>query len=87
MPKIKIYTKDYCPYCRSAKQLLTELGAEFEEIDITHTPEVINELVKKSGMMTVPQIFVGDKCLGGSDDIHALHDQGKLRAELGLDEA
>ncbi len=85
MADIKIYTKDYCPYCVKAKALLDDLGAQYEEIDITSTPEVINELVKKSGMMTVPQIFVGEKCLGGSDDIHALHAEGKLKAELGLD--
>jgi len=84
MKKITLYTKDYCPYCRSAKRLLSDLGAKYEEIDITDTPEKIQELVKKSGLMTVPQIFVGDKCLGGFEDIERMHEEGKLRGELGL---
>ena len=63
LPMITIYTKDYCPYCIKAKNLLTSLGAAYEEIDITGTPEIIMELAKKSGMRTLPQIFVGDECL------------------------
>lgn len=55
---ITVYTKDYCPYCVKAKNLLTSLGATYEEVDITTTPEIIIELAKKSGMRTVPQIFV-----------------------------
>lgn len=82
MKKITIYTKDYCPYCDSAKELLRDIGAEYEEIDITKTPEVVFELVEKSGLMTVPQIFVGEKCLGGYDDVSRLHQEGKLLQEL-----
>lgn len=55
---ITIYTKDYCPYCVKAKSLLSSLGANYEEVDITNSPDTIMELVKKSGMRTVPQIFV-----------------------------
>lgn len=85
MPQIKIYTKDYCSYCTSAKALLSSLGAEYEEIDITKTPEMMAEISQKSGFMTVPQIFVGDKCLGGSDDIHAMNDRGELKEALGIE--
>lgn len=81
---ITIYTKDYCPYCIKAKNLLTALGATYEEIDITATPEIIMELAKKSGMRTVPQIFVGDECLGGFDNINALHQKGELIGKLGM---
>jgi glutaredoxin 3 len=55
---LTLYTKSYCPYCVLAKDLLTSLGAEIEEIDITDSPETIVELVKKSGMRTVPQIYI-----------------------------
>ncbi len=55
---ITVYSKDYCPYCVKAKNLLSSLGISFEEIDITKSPEIIVDLVKKSGMRTVPQIFV-----------------------------
>lgn len=81
---LTIYTKDYCPYCIKAKNLLDSLGATYEEIDITSTPEIIIDLAKKSGMRTVPQIFLGDECLGGFDNIHAMNQEGKLREKLGL---
>lgn len=81
---ITIYTKDYCPYCIKAKNLLTSLGASYEEIDITSTPEVIMELAKKSGMRTVPQIFVNDVCLGGFDNINAMNEKGELVGKLGM---
>ncbi len=82
---ITVYTKDYCPYCIKAKNLLSSLGATYEEIDISATPEVIMELAKKSGMRTLPQIFVGDECLGGFDNINALNSEGKLVAKIGLE--
>lgn len=75
---VTVYSKDYCPYCTMAKNLLRGLNIPFEEIDITHSPEIMDELVKKSRMMTVPQIFVGDLCLGGYDNINELHKKGKL---------
>ena len=79
---ITIYTKDYCPYCIKAKSLLSSIGATFEEVDITNSPDTIMELVKKSGMRTVPQIFVWDECLGGYDAIAALQEKGELRWKL-----
>lgn len=85
MANVKIYTKDYCTYCTKAKALLDSLNVEYEEIDITNTPEVMEEISQKSGFRTVPQIFVGDKCLGGSDDIHAMNDRGELKKELNLE--
>ncbi|MBP9812260.1 glutaredoxin 3 [Candidatus Gracilibacteria bacterium] len=81
---ITIYTKDYCPYCVKAKNLLSSLGATYEEVDITATPELIMDLAKKSGMRTVPQIFVNDVCLGGFDNINALHMKGELTPKLGI---
>lgn len=83
---ITIYTKDYCPYCVRAKNLLTSLGASYEEVDITSTPEVIMELAKKSGMRTVPQVFVNDICLGGFDNINAMNERGELLQALGIEE-
>ena len=81
---LKIYTKDYCPYCIKAKHLLTSLGATYEEVDITQSPEIIVDLVKKSGMRTVPQIFLWDECLGGYDNIAKLHEEWKLLGKLWL---
>jgi len=75
---ITVYSKNYCPYCTMAKKLLTSLDIAYTEIDLTSDPDKMAELVEKSGLMTVPQIFVGDKCLGGYDAISALNNEGKL---------
>lgn len=75
---IKVYSKDYCPYCKRAIALLDSLDVKYEVVDITQTPEVIEELAEKSGFRTVPQIYVGDKCLGGFTDIDAMHQKGEL---------
>lgn len=72
---VTVYTKDYCPYCVMAKNLLKNAEIAFEEIDITSSPEIMDELRQKSRMMTVPQIFSGDKLLGGYDQIAALHEK------------
>jgi glutaredoxin 3 len=83
MSHVTIYTKDYCPYCLKAKQLLDRLGHKYEEIDIGKHPELVSEVVAKSGgRKTVPQIFIGDRHIGGCDDLYALHDQGGLKPLL-----
>ncbi len=78
MKKIIIYSKDVCPYCVKAKNLLQRKGAVYEEIKIT-TDEQKQEMIKKAnGRMTVPQIFIGDFHVGGCDDLYALESEGKL---------
>ena len=77
--KIIIYTKDYCPYCVKAKQLLKNKNVNFTEIDITDNQSLIEEmLLKSSGRKTVPQIFIDDFHVGGCDDLYALNDKGEL---------
>ncbi|MEM6681881.1 MAG: glutaredoxin 3 [Pseudomonadota bacterium] len=76
---VVIYTKMLCPYCSRAKALLKSKGAQFEEIDITMRPKVREEMLAKSGgAYTVPQIFIGDTHVGGSDDLAALDAAGGL---------
>ncbi len=78
MTEIVVYSKEVCPYCVKAKNLLNRKGAVFKEIKITDdvTKE---EMIKKSGgRMTVPQIFIGDFHVGGCDDLYALDAAGKL---------
>lgn len=78
MPEIIVYSKDVCPYCVGAKMLLQRKGAAFMEIKITDE-KIKEEMIKKSGgRMTVPQIFIGEKHIGGFDDLHALDVAGKL---------
>lgn len=78
MQKVIIYSKDICPYCVKAKNLLNRKNIAFEEIKIT-TDEQKQEMIKKAnGRMTVPQIFIGDYHVGGCDDLYALESEGKL---------
>lgn len=77
-PKITVYTTSYCPYCTRAKQLLARKGVAFEEIDAEGDDALRAWLVEKSGQMTVPQIFAGERSLGGFSDIDTLDRQGKL---------
>jgi GrxC family glutaredoxin len=83
MSKIEIYTTDYCPYCKKAKSLLAQLGLDFQEIDISsNEDEAMDNLIKKTGMSTVPQIFINDKFIGGCDDLFELQKTGKLQELL-----
>jgi glutaredoxin 3 len=73
MPEIALYTKSWCSYCTSARRLLTQKGAAFTEIDIERQPEKRAEMIEKAGgRITVPQIFIKGRHIGGSDDLHAL---------------
>ena len=84
-PKIEIYTQWGCPYCVRAKALLDAKGVTYREIDVTMDASLRREMAQRNpGASTVPQVFVDDKALGGSDDIHALDAAGKLDAVLGL---
>ena len=84
MTDVLIYTKDYCPYCKRAKQLLDEKGVKYTEIDVTNDEAKQQEMVEKSGRMTVPEIFIDGKHIGGCDDLYELEEQGKLNGLLGL---
>jgi glutaredoxin 3 len=79
MPPITIYTKNWCPYCTAAKELLTGKGVEFTEVDISGKPEKRSEMIAKTrGRSTVPQIFIGERHIGGCDDLYALDARGQL---------
>jgi glutaredoxin 3 len=82
-PKIDIYTKFACPFCVRAKRLLDQKGAEYSEHDITMGGAKRDEMrARAPDAMTVPQIFIGDTHVGGSDDLAALERAGKLDALL-----
>lgn len=78
MQPVTIYTKSWCPYCSAAKDLLTTKGVAFTEIEITGKDDKRQEMVQRSGRSTVPQIFVGQRHVGGCDDLYALDKQGQL---------
>lgn len=79
MARIEIYTKFLCPYCTRAKKLLDGKGVAYEEIDITMDGAKRAEMMQRAnGRHTVPQIFIDDRHIGGSDDLAALERQGQL---------
>jgi len=79
MKPIEIYTKSWCPYCHSAKELLRRKGWTFTEIDVTTDKEGQLEMTRRAGGRTsVPQIFIGETHVGGCDDLYALDRAGEL---------
>ena len=79
MVRIEIYTKFFCPYCARAKKLLESKGVAYEEHDITMGGDKRAEMLKRAnGRHTVPQIFIADRHIGGSDDLAELDRNGQL---------
>lgn len=84
MAKVEIYTSPLCPYCWRAKRLLSQKGVAFEEIDLWAEPARRREMVERAdGRTTVPQIFIGGRGVGGSDDLLELERTGQLDRLLG----
>lgn len=79
MPDITVYSRSWCPYCQSAKALLTKKAADFNEIDIEAVPGAREAMIRRAGGRTsVPQIFIGATHVGGCDDLYALDAKGGL---------
>jgi glutaredoxin 3 len=76
--RIVVYRTAWCPYCDRARALLESKGVPFEEIDVEAHPEQREEMIRRSGRRTVPQIFIGERHIGGSDDLRALDAAGGL---------
>ena len=86
MPEITIYTSMFCGFCARAKQLLGQKGARFEEIDVGFTPGAREEMMRRAaGRHTVPQIFIGERHVGGFDELWALERAGGLDPLLEAD--
>ena len=84
MAKVVLYTTAFCGYCARAKALLESKGVDFEEIDVTFSPDKRAEMkARANGRSTVPQIWINGQHVGGSDELHALDAAGKLDPLLG----
>ena len=81
-PEVTMYATGWCPYCARARALLERKGVAWTEIDVEAEPTRRAEMIEKSGRRTVPQIFVGGRHVGGSDDLHDLERSGQLDALL-----
>ncbi len=84
MKPVEIYTKPHCGYCARAKMLLDRKSVAYSEVDLSKQPERRQEMLTRSGgRLTVPQIFIDGKSIGGCDDLFALERNGKLDQLLG----
>lgn len=81
MPEITVYTRRFCAYCTAAKSLLQGNDYDFVEVSLDEDPELAEQIMERSGQRTVPQIFVGEKSLGGFQELHAAINSGEF-AEL-----
>ena len=75
---MRIYTTRSCPYCVRAKRLLERKKIAYQEIDVSWDDAEREKLIRSTGRRTVPQIFIGERHVGGSDDLHALEERGEL---------
>ena len=83
MAKVLMYTSAYCPYCTNAERLLKSKGVtEIEKIQIDTAPELKVAMMEKTGRRTVPQIYIGERHVGGFDDLRALDLAGGLDSLL-----
>ena len=82
MAEVVIYLTSFCPFCLRAKALFAEKGVEFTEINLTEKPKQLAELKKKTGMRTVPQIFINGELIGGFEELAALDETGELDKKL-----
>ena len=79
MPKITMYSTGVCPYCQMAERLLRSKGVSaIDKIRVDLEPERRTEMMEKTGRRTVPQIYIGDRHVGGFDDLSALDRAGQL---------
>jgi glutaredoxin 3 len=82
MAKIEMYTTPFCGYCARAKSLLEKKGAAYEEVDVMMDEKKRAEMRERAKRSTVPQIFINGQYIGGSDELAAIEQAGKLDALL-----
>ena len=82
MAKIEMYTTPFCGYCARAKSLLEKKGATYQEMDVMMDEKKRTEMRERARRSTVPQIFINGQYVGGSDELAALEQAGKLDALL-----
>ncbi len=84
MPKVEMYCTAVCPYCLRARKLLEKKGVQWEEIRVDLEPDRRDEMERRAGRDSVPQIFIDDRHVGGFDDMAELDIDGELDPLLGL---
>lgn len=82
MSTVQVYTTTRCPYCVAAKNLLSSLNVPFEEFNLTGKFDELDALKKRTGLRTVPQIFINEQLIGGFDELSQLNASGELQKLL-----
>jgi glutaredoxin 3 len=82
MSEVVVYTTNACGYCTRVKMLLKARDIDYREVNVAGDPDAFVELAKSSGMMTLPQVFVGDVLVGGYDETAAADESGRLQELL-----
>lgn len=83
MPSVRMYSTHICPYCRKAEHLLKKKGVQMiNKIFVDHNPVEMTKMIEITGRRTVPQIFIGDRHVGGYDDLVELDMDGELEPLL-----
>jgi glutaredoxin 3 len=77
-PPVTVYLTDWCPYCRRAKELLSGKNVAITEINVDDEPKSREEMIARGNRRSVPQIFIGERHVGGCDDLFALDRSGEL---------
>jgi glutaredoxin 3 len=80
--RVIVYSQPLCAYCSAAKRLLDRKGVEYTEVDVMLDPDKRAEMIERSGRQTVPQIFFGERHIGGFDELNALDRSGGLDTAL-----
>jgi len=83
MNDIDIYTKTYCPFCKRAKALLDAKGVSYRELEVSTDQALQQQMRERSGRRTVPQVFINNRHIGGSDDLIEANNSGLLDELLG----
>ncbi len=85
MSSVIVYTSTFCGYCFAAKSLLSKKGISYEEVNLSESPEMRQEIMEKWGWRTVPLIIINDKLIGGFRELASLESQNKLDSYLNSD--
>jgi len=79
---VTLYTTRFCPYCIRARRLLDRKGVDYTDMRVDKDPALRQEMMERSGRHTVPQIWIGERHIGGCDELHHLDRDGRLDALL-----
>ncbi|MEO1078936.1 MAG: glutaredoxin 3 [Pseudomonadota bacterium] len=82
---VMMYSTRFCPYCMAARRLLAAKGVDYEDIGVDGDPDLRRQMTERAGQRTVPQIWIGERHIGGFTELAALEEQGELDRILASD--